>query len=179
MHYSSVPRKLPTWHAICAKLVEKKALHPFWELQGIKRSTTFLITPWTTTVQFLVLPLAPRAHCQRRHRAPPHRGPHWARTPRHLGDCWFFHKTAPTSAPSLPSPRAARPLAERTASRRPCADRPLVKPPYPAPRRRHTPMLRLHLRVDMRELPSQASAAYKSQEPPSLAREHQCAAGRH
>jgi hypothetical protein len=140
MHYSSVPRKLPTWHAICAKLVEKKALHPFWELQGIKRSTTFLITPWTTIVQFLVLPLAPRAHCQRRHRAPPHSGPHWARTPRHLGDCWFFHKTTPTSAPSLPSPRAARPRAERTASRRPCADRPLVKPPYPAPRRRHTPM---------------------------------------
>jgi hypothetical protein len=27
-YYSSAPRKLPTWHAICAQLVDKKAIRP-------------------------------------------------------------------------------------------------------------------------------------------------------
>jgi hypothetical protein len=27
-YYSLAPKKLPTWHAICAQLVEKKAIRP-------------------------------------------------------------------------------------------------------------------------------------------------------
>jgi hypothetical protein len=76
-------------------------------------------------------PWAPRA---RR----PRRGFHWARMPRHFCDR-RFPNSAPTSVPSKPSPRAARPRAEQTASRRPCRRPPTHVTVVPDRAHRRTP----------------------------------------
>jgi hypothetical protein len=76
-------------------------------------------------------------------------------------------RRAPTGRANRLTPTMHGPTTGEAAVPRP------TLPPY------HAPMLRLHLREDVREPPSQAPAAYKRQEPPSLAREYQSAAGRH
>jgi hypothetical protein len=119
-------------------------------------SSTFWRKTWSKQVRLKrFCTLASRARCPSRCRASPRRA---ATGPRHRGISATagFQQPALTSAPDPPSPRAACPRAERTASRRPCfhsttgvaAVPRLTLPPY------HAPMLLLRLRVDLRKPPS-------------------------